>query len=110
MYDCCKLLVSIATLKARIKKNKGTVEVTSESTTTVGEKPQSLQILGKKLALYEGQVVYVEKPGYRGPLPEPTPEKKLRMKLKKCRQEVQEKLYGLSRQLSIPENGSARRR
>jgi hypothetical protein len=75
-----KLLASTATLKASINENRDRKEAYDINLTNVDEKQREMWYLGKSLALFEEQVVYVEMRDYRGPPLELTPEQKEQVK------------------------------
>ncbi|PNP78605.1 hypothetical protein FNYG_07951 [Fusarium nygamai] len=62
-----ELLASTATLKASVNKNKERKEVNDRSLTSIDEIQPEMRYLGKGLALFEEQVVYVEMRDFRGP-------------------------------------------
>ena len=80
-----KLLASAATLKASVNENRGGEQEDDRTLTSVDEEQREMQYLGKGLALFEGQVVYVEMRDYRGPPLELTPEQKQQMKRRRNR-------------------------
>ncbi|KKP07836.1 hypothetical protein THAR02_00044 [Trichoderma harzianum] len=80
-----KLLASAATLKASVNQNKDRVNADDSTLTSVEEVQREMRYLGKGLALFEGQVVYVEMRDYRGPPLELTPEQRQRQRLKRRR-------------------------
>lgn len=71
-----KLLASVATLKASVNENRDRKEANDIALTNVDEKQHEMRYLGKGLALFEEQVVYVELRDYRGPPLELNPEQK----------------------------------
>ena len=71
-----KLLASAATFKASINENRDGKQADDMTHTSVDEEQHEISYLGKGLALYEKQVVYVEMRDYRGPPLELTPEQK----------------------------------
>ncbi|KAK4164663.1 prion-inhibition and propagation-domain-containing protein [Cladorrhinum sp. PSN259] len=81
-----KLLASAATLKASVNENRGKVQADAGSLTSIEETQPEMWYLGKGLALFKGQVVYVEMRDYRGPPLELTPEQKQKIKRRKQRQ------------------------
>ncbi|TLD11756.1 hypothetical protein PspLS_11655 [Pyricularia sp. CBS 133598] len=88
--DGYTLLASTATLKASVNQNRDTVEQGptdgDQVLTSIGvEQGDQLKHLGKGLALFQDQVVYVEMRDYRGPPLDPTPEQKERLKLRRDR-------------------------
>lgn len=80
-----ELLASAATLKASVNQNRDKVDTNDSTLTSIGEGQREMRYLGKGLALFEGQVVYVEMRDYRGPPLELTPEQKLRLKRRQNR-------------------------
>ena len=82
-----ELLASAATLKASVNENRGGEQADGSTLTSIGEEQREMRYLGKGLALFEEQVVYVEMRDYRGPPLELTPEQKQQMKrrLKRAR-------------------------
>jgi serine/threonine protein kinase len=80
-----ELLASAATLKAAVNENRGGEQADDTNLITVDEEQQGMFYLGKGLALFEEQVVYVEMRDYRGPPLEPTPEQKKQMKRRRNR-------------------------
>lgn len=79
-----KLLASAATLKASVNENRDG-EADDRTLTSVNEEQREMLYLGKGLALFEKQVVYVEMRDYRGPPLELTPEQKQRLKRRRNR-------------------------
>lgn len=75
-----ELLASAATLKASVNENRAEEQADDGSLTSVDEDQREMRYLGKGLALFEEQVVYVEMRDYRGPPLEPTLEQKQKMK------------------------------
>jgi hypothetical protein len=76
-----RLLATVAGLKARVNENRGGQQSDETSLSTIEEEERSEMIyLGKSLALYQREVVYVEMRDYRGRPLEPTPEQKQRQK------------------------------
>ncbi|KAE8451139.1 hypothetical protein EG329_004811 [Mollisiaceae sp. DMI_Dod_QoI] len=80
-----KLLASAATLKASVNENRGGEQADDRTLTSVDEEQREMWYLGKGLALFEDQVVYVEMRDYRGPPLELTPEQKQQMKRRRNR-------------------------
>ncbi|KAK6345988.1 hypothetical protein TWF730_010323 [Orbilia blumenaviensis] len=74
-----KLLASTATLKASVNQNRGGGQVDHKTLTSIDEKQCEMRYLGKGLALFEDEVVYVEMRDYRGPPLELTQEQRLRL-------------------------------
>ncbi|KAL7899375.1 prion-inhibition and propagation domain-containing protein [Trichoderma sp. SZMC 28014] len=70
-----ELLASAATLKASVNENRDGKK-DDRTLTKTDEKQHELRYLGKGLALYNEQVVYVEMRDYHGPTPKLTPEQK----------------------------------
>jgi hypothetical protein len=83
-----KLLASAATLKASVNANKEGEQTTGNVLTTVDEVPRAMRYLGKGLALFESQVVYVEMRDYRGAPLELTPEQRKRIKRRQDRERM----------------------
>lgn len=81
-----ELLASTATLKASVNKNRETKEVNERSLTSIEEIKPEMRYLGKGLALFEEQVVYVEMRDYRGPPLDFTQEQKQRLKHRRKRE------------------------
>ncbi|KAK1249265.1 hypothetical protein MKX07_002781 [Trichoderma sp. CBMAI-0711] len=82
MREPYALLALTANLKASINENKDKEEVNDMSLTGVDEKQSEMRYLGKGLALFEKQVVYVETRDYRGPPLELTAEQNEQAKLR----------------------------
>lgn len=81
MREAYQLLASAATLKASVNENRDTEDATQDETlATIEEAQPHMFYLGKGLALFEGQVVYVEMRDYRGPPLDLTPEQKTQLK------------------------------
>ncbi|CAH0029167.1 unnamed protein product, partial [Clonostachys rhizophaga] len=81
MREAYQLLASAATLKASVNENRAKEDATNGETLAAISKTQpQMFCLGKGLALYEGQVVYVEMRDYRGPPLDLTPEQKNQIK------------------------------
>ncbi|KAK4206017.1 prion-inhibition and propagation-domain-containing protein [Rhypophila decipiens] len=78
--DGYELLASAATLKASVNGNRGKEPVECERLATIEENQPEMRYLGKGLALFEGEVVYVEMRDYRGPPLPLTAEQKQRLK------------------------------
>ncbi|KAM3069127.1 hypothetical protein ACMFMG_010652 [Clarireedia jacksonii] len=81
-----KLLASAATLKASVNENKYEEQADDRTLTIIDEEQREMHYLGKGLALFEEQVVYVEMRDYRGPPLELTPEQKQQIKKQKKKQ------------------------
>ncbi|KLO97740.1 uncharacterized protein FFB20_15008 [Fusarium fujikuroi] len=81
-----ELLASTATLKASVNKNRERKEVNERSLTSIDEIKPEMRYLGKGLALFEEQVVYVEMRDYRGPPLDFTQEQKQRLKHRRKRE------------------------
>jgi hypothetical protein len=81
-----ELLASTATLKASVNKNRERKEVNDRSLTSIDEIKPEMRYLGKGLALFEEQVVYVEMRDYRGPPLDFTEEQKQRLKHRRKRE------------------------
>ncbi|KAK4145067.1 prion-inhibition and propagation-domain-containing protein [Dichotomopilus funicola] len=80
------LLASAATLKASVNENRDRVDAVDDGTLpSIEEEQPKMWYLGKGLALFDGQVVYVEMRDYRGPPPELTPEQKQKIKRRRNR-------------------------
>jgi hypothetical protein len=75
-----QLLASAATLKASVNENRDCEKTNGGKLATVDEVQRVMRYLGKGLALFEGQVVYVEMRDYRGVPLELTPEQKKQIK------------------------------
>lgn len=82
------LLASAATLKASVNQNRGTEQADDTTLTSVDEMQPEMCYLGKGLALFEEQVVYVEMRDYRGPPLELTPEQKQRVKRRRNKERL----------------------
>ena len=80
-----ELLASAATLKASVNENRGGEQADDSTLTSVNEEQHEMWYLGKGLALFKEQVVYVEMRDYRGPPLELTPEQKQQMKRRRNR-------------------------
>lgn len=77
MREAYQLLASAATLKASVNENRDKEDAAKDETlSTIEEIQPQMFYLGKGLALFEGQVVYVEMRDYRGPPLDLTPEQK----------------------------------
>ncbi|KAL6407769.1 hypothetical protein AUP68_08793 [Ilyonectria robusta] len=83
-----ELLASTATLKASVNQNRGTEQADDTTLTSVDEMQPEMWYLGKGLALFEEQVVYVEMRDYRGPPLELTPEQKQRVKRRRNKERL----------------------
>ncbi|KAG5802277.1 hypothetical protein H9Q74_007609 [Fusarium xylarioides] len=81
-----KLLASTATLKTSVNKNRDKKEANDRSLTSIDEIKPEMRYLGKGLALFEEQVVYVEMRDYRGPPLDFTEEQKQRLKHRRKRE------------------------
>ncbi|KAF5626790.1 uncharacterized protein FTJAE_9461 [Fusarium tjaetaba] len=81
-----ELLASTATLKASVNKNRDNKEANDRSLTSIDEIKPEMRYLGKGLALFEEQVVYVEMRDYRGPPLDFTQEQKQRLKNRRKRE------------------------
>lgn len=71
-----KLLASAASLKASVNENRRMEQADDTNLTSVDEEQREVHYLGKGLALFDNQVVYVEMRDYRGPPLDLTPEQK----------------------------------
>ncbi|KAK4669657.1 uncharacterized protein QC763_204880 [Podospora pseudopauciseta] len=80
-----ELLALAATLKASVDENRDKVQTDDGKLTTIGEEERNMKYLGKGLALFEGEVVYVEMRDYRGPPLDLTPEQKRKIKRRRIR-------------------------
>jgi len=80
-----ELLATTATLKALVNENRGREEANDGSLPRVDEVKPEMWYLGKGLALFEGEVVYVEMRDYRGAPLDFTPEQKQRLKRRRRR-------------------------
>lgn len=81
MREAYQLLASAATLKASVNENRNKEDATKDGTlAAIGETQPRMFYLGKGLALFEGQVVYVEMRDYRGPPLDLTLEQKKQVK------------------------------
>lgn len=83
-----ELLASTATLKASVNQNRGKEQADDTTLTSVDEMQPEMWYLGKGLALFEEQVVYVEMRDYRGPPLELTPEQKQRVKRRRNKERL----------------------
>jgi hypothetical protein len=84
-----RLLASVASLKARVNENRDEEQSDGNPVGTINEEEQSEMVyLGKSLALYQREVVYVEMRDYRGPPIEPTQEQKRQQKLVRRKQRM----------------------
>lgn len=81
-----ELLASTATLKASVNKNRERKEANDRSLSSIDEIKPEMRYLGKGLALFEEQVVYVEMRDYRGPPLDFTAEQKQRLKHRRKRE------------------------
>jgi serine/threonine protein kinase len=88
MRACYQLLASAAILKASVNENRGGEQTDSNALATIDEVQGVMRYLGKGLALFEGQVVYVEMRDYRGAPLEPTPSQKKRIKRRQDRERI----------------------
>jgi hypothetical protein len=75
-----ELLASAAILKASVNENRDGGQTKGNVLAPVDEVQRVMRYLGKGLALFDGQVVYVEMRDYRGAPLEFTPEQKKRIK------------------------------
>jgi len=80
-----ELLASAATLKASVNENTSGEQAGDGTLTGVDGDQREIRYLGKGLALFEEQVVYVEMRDYRGPPVEPTSEQKRKMRRRRNR-------------------------
>jgi hypothetical protein len=80
-----QLLASAATLKASVNENRAGERTKGNPLAAVDEVQRVMRYLGKGLALFEGQVVYVEMRDYRGAPQEPSLEQKKRIKRRLAR-------------------------
>ncbi|KAM6480515.1 prion-inhibition and propagation-domain-containing protein [Trichoderma sp. SZMC 28011] len=80
-----ELLALAATLKASVNQNRDRIHADDSTLTSIEEEQREMRYLGKGLALFEGQVVYVEMRDYRGPPLELTPEQRQRLKRRRNR-------------------------
>lgn len=81
MREAYQLLASAATLKASVNENRDKEDANKdEALAAIEETQPQMSYLGKGLALFEGQVVYVEMRDYRGPPLDLTPEQKKQIK------------------------------
>lgn len=78
-----ELLASAATLKASVNENRGGERAEHGTLPSVAEEQPQIWYLGKSLALFEEEVVYVEMRDYRGPPIDFTPEQKQQIKRRK---------------------------
>jgi hypothetical protein len=85
-----RLLASTATLKASVNENRDGGPAKGNTLTPVDEVQREMRYLGQGLALFEGQVVYVEMRDYRGATLERTPEQKKRIKRRQNRDRVRD--------------------
>jgi hypothetical protein len=83
-----QLLASAATLKASVNETRDGEQTNGGTLATVDEVQRVMRYLGKGLALYEGQVVYVEMRDYRGVPLELTSEQKKRSKRRQDRERI----------------------
>jgi hypothetical protein len=83
-----QLLASAATLKASVNENRDGERMNGNALATVEEVQRVMRYLGKGLALFEGQVVYVEMRDYRGLPLELTAEQKKRIKRRQDRERM----------------------
>ncbi|KAH7128920.1 prion-inhibition and propagation-domain-containing protein [Dactylonectria macrodidyma] len=81
-----KLLASAASLKASVNENRGRAQADGKALSIVDEMQPKMWHLGKGLALFEEQVVYVEMRDYRGPPLELTPQQKQQLKRRRNRE------------------------
>lgn len=80
VWEGYELLASAAILKASVNENRHREESYGITLTSIDEKQPEMWYLGKGLALFEEQVVYVEMRDYRGPPLGLTPEQKQEIK------------------------------
>jgi hypothetical protein len=80
-----QMLASAATLKASVNENRDREQADDRTLIGVDEEQGEMRYLGKSLALFEEQVVYVEMRDYRGAPLELTPEQKQQMKRRRKR-------------------------
>lgn len=83
-----KLLAAAASLKASVNENRGKGQADDKTLSNIEEMQRKMLYLGKGLALFEDQVVYVEMRDYRGPPLELTPEQKQRVKHRRKRERL----------------------
>jgi hypothetical protein len=84
-----RLLASVASLKARVNEKRYEEQSDGNLLGTINEKEQSKMVyLGKSLALYQREVVYVELRDYSGPPIEPTQEQKRHQKFVRRKQRM----------------------
>lgn len=83
-----QLLASAATLKASINENRDGDQTKDNALGVVEEVQRVMRYLGKGLALFEGQVVYVEMRDYRGAPLDFTPKQKKRIKRRQDRERI----------------------
>lgn len=89
-----QLLASAATLKASVNENRDDERKHGNELATVDEVQRVMRYLGKGLALFEGQVVYVEMRDYRGVPLELTPEQKKQIKRRQDRERILASIEG----------------
>ncbi|RNJ59366.1 hypothetical protein D7B24_002744 [Verticillium nonalfalfae] len=82
-----ELLASAATLKASVNENRSKGPADDSLTASVDQLQPEMNYLGKSLALFEDEVVYVEMRDYRGPPPDLTPEQKNKNKRQRRRKD-----------------------
>ncbi|WYZ35382.1 hypothetical protein EsH8_X_000029 [Colletotrichum jinshuiense] len=87
-----ELLASTANLKASVNEHKDREHADDSTLTSINEEQHKMRYLGKGLALFEDQVVYVEMRDYRGPPLELTPDQKQRLKRRRNRARFLESL------------------
>ncbi|VUC32798.1 unnamed protein product [Clonostachys rosea] len=80
-----ELLASTATLKASVNESRDKEHTDDNQLMKIDEEQLKMVYLGKGLALFEGQVVYVEMRDYRGPPQELTTEQKQKLKRRRNR-------------------------
>jgi hypothetical protein len=93
-----ELLASAANLKASVNENRGGEQADDRTLTNVDEEQREMRYLGKGLAVFEEQVVYVEMRDYRGPPLELTPEQKQQLKRRRNRERFlrSSSMYGMT--------------
>jgi serine/threonine protein kinase len=83
-----RLLASAAILKASVNENRDGGQTNGSKLATIDEVQRVMRYLGKGLALFEGQVVYVEMRDYRGVPLELTLEQKKRIRRRQDQERI----------------------
>lgn len=96
-----KLLASAATLKASVNENREGGKAKETALLPIDEEEQDTRYLGKSLALFKDEVVYIEMRDYRGPPLDPTPEQEKLIKLRQRRAKQRKSSRKMARDYKI---------